>query len=135
MVIPEAAQGGCPESIPTRPSVSRRPVVMDSGLTPAACPGMTARIMARGPSVRKAARSRKRVEPVLAKHMRVELARAEHRGERAVADVEPARVGAERRHHQRLAVAGEAAAGNRAAPLCDARPRMQMARDLAIRRI
>src|SRR3954447_9227895 len=98
-------------------------------------PDDRSRIMARARSIRKAARGREGVEPVLAKHVRVELARAEHRGERAVADVEPARVGAERRHHQCLAVAGEAAAGHRATTLCDARDWMQVAGDLAIRRI
>src|SRR3954467_8099855 len=98
-------------------------------------PDNRSRIMARARSIRKAARGREGVEPVLAEHVRVELARAEHRGERAVADVEPARVSPERRHHQRLAVAGEAAAGDRTATLRDARDRMQVAGDLAVRRI
>ena len=51
--------------------------------------------------------------------------------ERAVAHVEAAGIGAERRHHQRVAVAGEAAAADRAAAPRHPRDRMQVAGDLA----
>src|SRR5262249_20236648 len=71
-------------------------------------------------SVGEAARGREGVEAGFAQHMRGEMARSEHGREGAVADIEPAGVGAERRHHQRLAVAGKTASANRAAALHDA---------------
>src|SRR5947209_20591553 len=55
---------------------------------------------AKNRSVGEAARCREGVEPVVAQHMRGEMARSEHRREGVVADVEPARIGPECRHHQ-----------------------------------
>src|SRR5215468_4696441 len=63
------------------------------------------------------------------------MAAAEYGSECAVAYVEPAGVGAERRHHQRLAVGREAAPAHRAAALRDAGNRVQMPGDLAFTRI
>jgi len=67
--------------------------------------------------------------------MRGELSRTEHGREGAVADIEPPGEGTEGRHHQAFAVRGEAAAADRAAALHDTGNRMQVARELALRRI
>src|SRR5262245_52466071 len=63
--------------------------------------------------------------------MRRELERAEHVGEGGIANVEPASIGAERRHHHALAVGRKAAARDRAPAPVDPRHRMQVPGDLA----
>src|SRR3954447_16655908 len=67
-----------------------------------------------------------RVQPIVAEHMRHEAWRAEDFGERRIADAEAAGVGAERRHHRALAIAGEASPLHRTAAGGDARLGMQM---------
>ena len=69
---------------------------------------------------------------LLAEHVRGERERAEQAEDGAIAHVEPAGIGAERRHDQAAAIAGEAAPAHRAAALRHPRDRMQMARDLAV---
>ena len=61
----------------------------------------------------------------------VKASDAEQQHDRAVAHIEAAGIGAEGRHDQALAVAGETAPADRAAALGDPRDRMQMAGDLA----
>src|SRR5262245_6745214 len=53
--------------------------------------------------------------------------------ERLVAHIEPPGICAEGRHHQAVAVGGEAAAADYGAPSCDARDGMKVARDLSRR--
>ena len=84
--------------------------------------------------IRQAARRGDGIEPPLAQHMRGERQRAEQRHDGAVAHIEAAGIGAECRHDETPAVAGEAAPAHRAAALRDARQRMQMAGDLAVAR-
>ena len=61
----------------------------------------------------------------------VKVKRLEDPREGAVAHIEAAGIGAERRHHHPLAVAGEAAAADRTAAPRHPRDRMQVAGDLA----
>src|SRR5215813_12061478 len=63
--------------------------------------------------------------------MRSEGMRAEHIGESPVADIEPARIGPEGRHHQAIAVAHEAAPRNDVSAPAHSRHRMEMAGDFA----
>ena len=64
-----------------------------------------------------------------------EAERAEQSEDRAIAHIEAAGIGAESRHDEAAAVAGETAPAHRAPALRDARDRMQMAGNLAVRRI
>src|SRR5262249_60769545 len=63
--------------------------------------------------------------------MRREGMRAEHIGESPVADIEPARVGPEGRHHQAVAVAHEATPRDDVPAPAHSRHRMEMAGDFA----
>ena len=81
-------------------------------------------------SIRGSARQRRR-RPVVAEHMRHEARRPEYFRERRVADAQAAGIGAERRHHRALAVAGKTAPLHRAAARRHPRLGMQMAGDFA----
>ena len=83
-------------------------------------------------SIRQAALRGDGKKPLRAQHVRGEGKRAEQAGDRAVAHVEAAGIGAECRHDQPAPVAGKAAPAHRAAALRHARQRMQMAGDLAV---
>ena len=85
--------------------------------------------------IRQTARCRHGIEPPFAEHMRGERQRRKQRGDGAVAHIEPAGIGAEGRHDQPPAVAGETTPPQRAAALHDAGQRMQMSGDLAIARL
>ena len=63
-----------------------------------------------------AARGGDGVQPEIAEHMRHQARGPENCCERRVADAEAAGVGAERRHHRALAVAGKAAPLHRSSP-------------------
>src|SRR6185437_11999992 len=67
------------------------------------------------------------VQAAVAEHMRHEAKRAEYSRECDVADAQAPGIGAERRHHRALAVAGKAASFHRAAAGGDARLGVQMA--------
>src|SRR3954471_13934486 len=82
-------------------------------------------------SVRKTTRRREDVETVVAEHVRLERTRAEHGRKGVIAHAQSARIGAEGRHHQHLAVAGKTTPADGAAALHDARDRVQMAGDFA----
>ena len=74
------------------------------------------------------------VDAIVAEHEGAEAVGAEEAGKGLRADVETAGVGAERRQNEAIAVAGEAAAADRAAAADDARGRVQVAGDLAVNR-
>src|SRR5580692_11243647 len=60
-----------------------------------------------------AARRRNRVQPAIAEHMYHEAKRAEDFGKGLVANAQATGIGAERRHHRALAVAGKASSLHR----------------------
>ena len=80
-------------------------------------------------TVRKTARCRERIEPPLSQQMRREGQRTEYLNKGGAADIEPARISPEGRHHQACFVADETPSCQGASPPADARHRMQMARD------
>src|ERR1051326_6498087 len=85
----------------------------------------------RNNSIGETARSGDGENAPLAQHVRDKTLRAEQLRKRAVAYVEAARIGTERRHHQALVVAGKTAPAHGAAAAGHARHRMQMAGDFA----
>src|SRR5713101_8563154 len=80
-----------------------------------------------------AARSGDRVQPGVAEHMRHEAERLEYFRKRRVANAQAARIGAERRHHGALAIAGETPPLHRTPAPRHARLRMQMTGDFTHR--
>src|SRR5712675_2099430 len=71
------------------------------------------------------------VQPDIAEHMRHEARRLEYFRERRIADAETTGIGAERRHHGALAVAGEASPLHRTPARRHPRFGMQMSGDFA----
>ena len=72
-------------------------------------------------SIRKTPRGAERVEPPLSDEMRREGERTEDARKSEVADIEPARIGAEGRHHEAGSIAREASSRKHAAALAHPR--------------
>ena len=75
------------------------------------------------------------IKPLGAEHVGGEAERAEQSEDRAIAHIEAAGIGPESRHDETAAVACETAPAHGAPALRDARDRMQMTGNLAVRRI
>src|SRR2546423_15194360 len=81
-------------------------------------------------SIRQAPPRCNRIEPCLAEDVGGECKRAEHRRKSLVADIEAARIRAERRHHQAPPITREAAPAHRASAAPHMRHGVQMPADL-----